>query len=643
MFGDDERPRGPRQTQLNVRVAVLGGIALVMFSVIFFRLWYLQVLSSGKYVKQAQNNQVRDISVQAPRGEIVDRNGQTLVKNRTALALQVRPVELPNHPVRRKQELQRLGKVAGIPYRKISHDIHVQEKQVPASPVTLKRDVPYDLVYYLRENARRYPGVTVDRVYVRQYPRGTLAAHILGYTREINPEQVKQPQFEGVQLGDQVGQAGVEATYDTALRGIDGASRIQVDAAGQPTGRVLQSRPPRPGDNLKLTISDPVQQAGESALGSFGGLPGAFVAMNVHNGQVLGMGSYPTYDPTFFTHPILPTAQYNALTAQTTDSPLTDRAMQGIYPTGSTFKPITSVAALESGKLTPSTTIDDTGSFNEGNITLHNAGGGAYGPLQLVTALQVSSDVFFYNVGAMLNTSDVHSGPLQTWAKALGIGQTTGIDIPGETPGLLPTPSWRNTLYKEGKTDRPWSYGDNVQLATGQGDLEADPLQMALAYAAIGNGGNIVRPHVGMEVTQQNGQVVQEINPAPQRHVDIKPEYRSVILQGIHEAAQSPGGTSYPVFGNYPVQVAGKTGTAVRYPYGYPGQEVDQSWYVVLAPYPNPKVVVAVTIERGGFGVQAAAPAAQKILTAYFNSHGRKIKSSGLTAPSSVAVTGNPY
>ena len=166
---------------------------------------------------------------------------------------------------------------------------------------------------------------------------------------------------------------------------------------------------------------------------------------------------------------------------------------------------------------------------------------------------------------------------------------------------------------------------------------------MALAYAAIGNGGNIVRPHVGMEVTQQNGQVVQEINPAPQRHVDIKPEYRSVILQGIHEAAQSPGGTSYPVFGNYPVQVAGKTGTAVRYPYGYPGQEVDQSWYVVLAPYPNPKVVVAVTIERGGFGVQAAAPAAQKILTAYFNSHGRKIKSNGLTAPSSVAVTGNPY
>jgi penicillin-binding protein 2 len=639
MFGDDERPRGPKQTQLNLRVAVLGGIALVMFSVIFFRLWYLQVLSSGKYVKQAQNNQVRDISVQAPRGEIVDRTGQTLVKNRTALALQIRPLELPNDPARRKQELRRLGQVAGLSYKKISHDIHVQEKQVPASPVTLKRDVPYDLVYYLRENDRRFPGITVDRVYVRQYPEGTLGAHILGYTREINPDQIKQPQFEGVQLGDQVGQAGVEASYDTALRGIDGASRVQVDASGQPTGRVFHSRPPRPGDNLKLTISDTIQRAGERALSS-DGLPGAFVAMNVHNGQVLGLGSYPTYDPSFFTKPILPTAQYNALTAQTTDSPLTDRAIQGGYPTGSTFKPITSVAALESGKLTPSTTIDDTGSFKEGSITLQNAGGAAYGPLQLASALQVSSDVFFYNVGAMLNTSDVHDGPLQTWAKALGLGQDTGIDIPGELPGLLPTPPWRNQLYKEGKTDRPWSLGDNVNLATGQGDLEADPLQMAVAYSAIANGGNIVRPHVGMEVTQGNGQIVQEINPAPQRHIDIKPQYRSVILEGIHEAAQSPGGTSYPVFGNYPVQVAGKTGTAVRYPYGYPGQEVDQSWYVLLAPYPNPKVVIAVTIERGGFGVQAAAPAAEQILNAYYLSHGRKIHATPPTA-GSIQVVGN--
>jgi penicillin-binding protein 2 len=420
---------------------------------------------------------------------------------------------------------------------------------------------------------------------------------------------------------------------------------VQVDAAGQPTGHILARRAPKDGNNLELSLSMPVQEAGEAAVRSFG-LPGAFVAMNVHNGQILGVGSNPTYDPSVFAKPVLTPAEAQAVfgtPGSDNPAPIYDRAIQGLYPTGSTFKPITSVAALESGKLTPSTVIDDTGTFQEGNITLHNAGGGAYGSLTLAPALQVSSDVFFYNVGADLNTSDTKNGPLQKWAKTLGLGHTTGIDLPGESPGLVPGPPWRNRLFKEHQTDRPWSYGDNVQLATGQGDLEADPLQMATAYAAIGNGGDVVRPHVGLEVTKPDGEVVQEVDPAPQRHVNISPQYRNVILDGIHAAAQSPGGTSYPVFGSYPVPVAGKTGTAVRYPYGYPGTEVDQSWYVVLAPYPNPKVVVAVTIERGGFGVQAAAPAARQILTAYFNSHGRHVKESAISAPSTITAAGNAY
>jgi penicillin-binding protein 2 len=644
MFRDDgERTRQP--AQLNLRVAVLGGIALVLFSIVFFRLWYLQVLSSAKYVKDAQNNQVRDITVQAPRGEILDRSGQAMVKNRTALSLQVHTIELPAKPHKRKAELQRLGGVIGMPYSKIQRDIHVQHKQVPASPVTLRRDVPYDLVYYLRENQDRFPGVSVDRVYVRSYPDGTLAAHVLGYVREIDAAQLKEPRFAGVKPGDQVGQAGVESTYDAVLRGINGMERVQVDAAGQPTGHILARRAPKEGSNLKLTLSKPVQEAGEAAVSSFG-LPGAFVAMNVHNGQILGLGSEPTYDPSLFAKPVLTKAETQSIfgtPGASNPAPIYDRAVQGLYPTGSTFKPITSVAALESGKLTPSTVIDDTGTFSEGGITLHNAGGGAYGALTLIPALQVSSDVFFYNVGQWLNTSDTRNGPLQKWAKALGLGHTTGIDLPDEQSGLVPGPPWRNRLYKQHKTDRPWSYGDNVQLATGQGDLEADPLQMATAYAAIGNGGNVVRPHVGLEVTKSNGQVVQEIDPAPQRNVDINPTYRRDILEGIHEAAQSPGGTSYPVFGSFPVPVAGKTGTAVRYPYGYPGQEVDQSWYVVLAPYPNPKVVVAVTVERGGFGVQAAAPAARQILTAYFNAHGRHIKAAGISAPSTITAAGNAY
>ena len=645
MFNEREKPLVPAQFAL--RVAILSAGALVMFSVIFFRLWYLQVLSGSKYLKQAENNQVRDITVQAPRGEIEDRTGQVLVSNRTALALQVQPTRLPQSKKKQRIEFLRLSQVTGISTKKIETQIRKQTRQLPANPVTLERDVGYDLVYFLRENQAQFPGVTVQRVYVRQYPKGTLAAQILGYVREVSEAQLKEPRYHGLQPGDQVGQSGVENTYDSVLRGVNGMTRVQVDAQGRPTGGVLNQTQPKPGDNLRLTIDDRVQAAGEAALRSFS-TPGAFVAMDVHDGEILGLGSSPTFDPTIFTHPVIPPSTFQQLTSQTTGAPLTDRATQGLYPTGSTFKPITATAALESGVMTPTTTIVDGGSFTEGGITLHNAGGGAYGALQLPQALQVSSDVFFYNVGAMLYREWQQTGDevQQKWASDLGIGHPTGIDLPGEVAGLLPTPAWRNQLYKEHQTDRPWSEGDNVNLAIGQGDLQTNPLQMAEAYATIANGGDVVRPHVGMEVDDQQGRVVQEIDPAPQRHLAINPSYRSAILEGIHLAAQAPGGTSYPVFGNFPIPMAGKTGTAQRL-----GQN-DQSWYVALAPYPNPQIVVAATIEQGGFGVQAAAPVARQILESYFNVHKQQAKQAGGKVPSQgpiqagaspAGAAGNPY
>jgi len=656
MFGERERPLMPAQFAL--RVAILSGFALVMFSIIFFRLWYLQVLSGDKYLKQARNNQVREVTVRAPRGEVLDRQGKVLVDNRTALALQLDPTELPRSHRRRTEEFARLGQVIGMSPKEISKQLHEQTKELPANPVTLRRDVAYDLVYYLRENQAAYPGVDVERVYVRNYPDASLGAQIFGYVREVTEQQLKEPRYQGLIPGDQVGQSGVENTYDNVLRGTNGLTRVQVDAAGQPTGGVLSETQAKAGDNLMLSIDTPVQRAGEAALSSFG-TPGAFVAMNVRDGEILGLGSSPTFDPTIFTKPVIPPATYRQLSSQTTGAPLTDRAIQGLYPTGSTFKPITAIAALESGVMTPSTTIVDGGSFTEGGITLRNAGGGAYGALQLPQALQVSSDVFFYNVGAMLyrEGNDVQ----QKWAADLGIGHPTGIDLPGEVAGLLPTPAWRNKLYKEAQspnspgganiisgqdpTDRPWTMGDSVNLAIGQGDLQADPLQMAVAYAAIANGGDVVRPHVGLEVQDPRGGVVQEINPGPQRHLDVNPQSRQAILEGIHMAAQSPGGTSYAVFGNFPIPMAGKTGTAQR-----PGQG-DQSWYVALAPYPNPEIVVAATIEQGGFGVEAAAPVARRILDAYYNTHKQAAKSAGGKVPSHGSIqagpaggaAGNPY
>ncbi len=603
--------RNPRiGNRMALRIAVVGGVAVVLFAVVFFRLWYLQVVSGGKYLAEANNNRTREVRVSAPRGTILDRNGKPLVENRTSLALQISPRKLPPDPAERHTELARLGSLTQMAPRQVRRTMRRALRLDPSAPVTLRRDVGFHLVYYLQENAARFPGVQVQRVFVRRYPDGALAAHILGSVGEVSERELRGGGNRGLQPGDEIGQAGVEYSYDRYLRGHAGATRIQVNALGQPTphGRLV-SKPPAPGDNLELTIRSDVQAAGEAALAAQG-LPGAFVTMNVHNGQILGMGSFPTFDPSVFTRPMTQ-SQVNALYRDPVSAPLTDRAMQGLYPTGSTFKLITALAALSDGVITANTPITDNGGYTAGGITFHNAGGAAYGTLSLIPALQVSDDVFFYTLGARMNgTLD-----LQRWAHALGIGRPTGIDLPGAATGLLPTPSWRDQLYRKQLTDRPWSVGDNILLATGQGDLQTNPLQMAVAYATLGNGGTVVTPHVGMQVNDAAGRVVREFDPPARRHVHIDPAYRAAILQGLHDAAQSPGGTSYAVFGGFPVPVAGKTGTAQRPPHP------DQSWYIVLAPYPNPQIVTAVTIEGGGFGADSAAPAAEQILSAYFKKH----------------------
>lgn len=608
---DDRSRAGSR---LSLRIAVLGGFALALFAILFFRLWDLQVISGDKYLVEAKNNRTREYKVIAPRGEILDRNGGVLVDNRTSLALVLDTAKLPADPARQRAELTQVGQLAHMSLPKLKKTIREGEQVAAGAPVTLRRDVGYDLVYYLEENQRRFPGVQVQRVFVRRYPDASRAAHVLGSVGEVSEAELKEPPYKGLEPGDEVGQGGVEYTYDRYLRGRPGLTRIQVDARGQPTpGGQLVSKPPSPGDNLKLTIDPEVQSAGESALAAQG-LPGAFVTMNVRNGQLLGLGSFPTFEPSVFTHPMTQ-SQVNALFRDPVAAPLADRATEGLYPTGSTFKIITALAALESGEITPQTSIVDGGSITVGGEKFQNAGGASYGSLTLVPALQVSSDVFFYELGLKM----WNSGELQRWGHKLGIGRPTGLDLPGQTEGLLPSKQWRDKLYREGETERPWSAGDNIQLATGQGDLQTDPLQMAVAYAALANGGTIVTPHVGMEVDDAAGRVLKEFAPPPRRHVHIDPTYRADIMEGLHEAAQTPGGTSYSVFGGFPVPVAGKTGTAQRPPHG------DQSWYIVLAPYPNPRIVTAVTIEEGGFGVESAAPAALQILESYFNKQATEI------------------
>ena len=604
--------------QFHGRVAVIGVLGLIMFAVIFFRLWYLQVLSGDRYLAEAQGNRFREITVQAPRGEIRDRDGKPLVTSRTALALQVRAEELPQSAKRRGEVLRRVAEVAGMDAAKVRKEIREQTEELPSSPVTLKDDVPIELVYYLRENQARYPGVTAERVYVREYPRGTLAAHLLGHVREINEEQLQEPRYQDLQPGDEIGQEGLESAYDHVLRGLNGSTRVQVDASGLPTGRAASVQEPEPGNDLVLTIDSDLQAVGEAQLASFG-LPGAFVAMDVNNGEVLAMGSSPTFDPSILAQSNVSKAEAESIYGDpddesSTGAPNFNRAIAGGYPTGSTFKPITALAALDAGRLSTDEIIHDDGAYplGDGNV-LHNAGDAVFGPIALERAMQVSSDVFFYTLGGRLQEEIEDEEYLQDWASQLGLGDTTGIDVPGEAPGLIPSPEWRNDLYRQGLTDRPWSFGDNVNLAVGQGDLQADPLQMAVAYAAIGNGGTVVTPHVGMRAEDPAGRVVQEIKPPPQRQVDIDPEWQRTLMNGLTAAAMEPEGTSYPVFGEpgFPIDVAGKTGTAERPP------NPDQSWYVALAPADDPQVVVAFTFEGGGFGADTAAPATRALLTEY--------------------------
>ncbi len=637
MYLDNDR-RPTLTPQLAVRVALFGGIALAAFAVIFFRLWFLQVLSSDAYVKEARGNQLREIRVQPPRGAIVDREGRVLVTNRVGLAVELTPEKLPHDRGERMALYRRLGRVLEMRPRAIQRRVKAQFKELPFSKATVKTDVPRDVVMYIEEREEKFRGVEVDPVFLREYPHKELGAHLFGYVGEVTADDLKDPRYRGVESGDRVGQAGLEAEYDSFLRGRSGATRVRVDALGNLRG-YLKRKAPRQGSQLRLSLDLDVQRAGQEALAGGTG-KGAFAVMNIHNGEVLGLGSEPSYDPNLFAK-VVRQSDYDRLTDKENGDPLTNRAIASGYPTGSTFKLITATAALQSGLITPDTPLNDPGELTVGDQVFENAGHVAHGVLSLRQALTVSSDVFFYQLGRDMNEKGM---PLQHWARELGIGRKTGIDLPEEGPGFVPGPKWRDREYakflkckertnptpteislgKCGWQDRPWSVGDNVNLSVGQGDLAANPLQMAVAYATIANGGRVLRPRLGQRIENSLGQAEQDLEAPTARKLKIAPEYRSAILDGLRGAASAPGGTSTPVFATFPVAIAGKTGTAEK-----GAGRADQSWYVALAPWPDPKYVVAVTDEAGGFGADTAAPMARRILAELFNVHEEQLVQGG--------------
>ncbi len=599
-----------KPNRMALRIAVVGGVGVTLFAILFFRLWSLQIIEGSENLAQAKNNRTRSTKIVAPRGKILARNGAVLVDNRTSLALQVDTSKLPAEEAARQAELKEIGELVHLKLPQVEKRIEEEEKVVAAgAPITVRRDVGYDLIYFIEEHPGKFPGVSVERVFVRNYPDEDEAAQVLGHASEVSEEELEKGPYKGLEPGEVVGHEGVEASYDSVLRGTPGTSRYSVNALGEPTpGGKLTSTPPKPGENLKLTINPAVQEAGEQALSERG--PGAFVSMNIHTGEILGMGSYPTFDPSIWTN--ISQKQLNALFSEENGEPIFNRAVEAAWPTGSTYKIMTGLAGLENGYITGSTVVDDNGYIELGTQKFENSEGEVNGPITLTHAYEVSSDVYFYKLGArMWDTND-----LQDWSHKMGIGDPTGIDIPtgASAEGLVPSKKWRDELFEAGGTERPWSQGDDVQLAVGQGDLQTNPLQMAVAYSTLGNGGTVVTPHLGLEVQDAAGRVLREIDPGPRRHVKINPESRALIMEGLHLATSGPGGTATSVFSEFPIPIAGKTGTAERY-----GHAMNMSWFISLAPYPNPNVVTVVVIEEGGFGAESAAPANKQILEAYFH------------------------
>ncbi len=600
-----------RPNRMALRIAVVGGVAVALFAILFFRLWTLQIINGPENLAEAKSNRTRATKIVAPRGKILARNGKVLVDNRTSLALQVDTSKLPGEEAARNAELKEIGELVHMKLPQVLKRLEEEQKVVAAgAPLTLRKDVGYDLVYYIKEHPGKFPGVTVEQIFVRNYPHEDEAAHVVGHTGEVSEEELKAGPYKGLEPGEMVGKEGVEYTYDKVLRGTPGISRYQVNALGEPTqGGRLRSTPPKPGDNLKLTINPAVQQAGEAALAERG-LPGAFVTMNIHNGQILGLGSYPTFNPTVWTKPMTQ-KEYEHLAGEGEGEPIFNRATESAYPTGSTYKLMTALAGLEDGYITGNTLVEDHGYIEVGTQKFENSEGEILGTINVVHALEVSSDVFFYKLGERM----WENNDLQNWSHKMGIGNPTGIDLPQAegTDGTVPGKKWAEEEIEAGNEYvEPWGPGQNVQLATGQGYLQTDPLQMAIAYAALGNGGAIVTPHVGMEIQDSAGRVLKELEPGPRRHVKIKPETRQLIMEGFHDATSGPGGTATSVFAEFPIPIAGKTGTAERVGHG------NQSWFISLAPYPNPNIVTVVTIEEGGFGSESAAPANKQILEAYF-------------------------
>ncbi|HEX2043601.1 MAG TPA: penicillin-binding protein 2 [Acidimicrobiales bacterium] len=609
-----------------LRMGVLGVVVISLFAALLARLWYLQVLAAPELRVEAQQNSVRVVVTEAVRGRILDRNGKVLVDNRVVDAVTISRDEANRNP----GVLARLSVVLGVPEAELRRRVD-DDRFSPFKPAPIAEEVPEEKLIYIREHQADFPGVDVVALTRRNYPAGPLAAHLLGYVGEINDRELAARKDAGYKAGDTIGKSGVEAAYETELRGQPRIEKLEVDSKGQVLG-VLGVQPAVPGRDVQLTVDLDAQRLAEESLAEglerarsswdrntakyFLAPAGAIVVLDPRGGSVVAMASYPSYDPREFVNGISE-SRFRQLQDPAGYFPLNDRALQGLYAPGSTFKLVSGLAAMRNGLVSARDTILDTGSIQVGNPPriFRNARGQVNGRINMAQALTVSSDVFFYEMGKNL-WEGRRFGPtaMQEVAVDLGLGARTGIELPFEVDGRIPTPESRRKLHDanpQAFPTRDWFTGDNMNLAVGQGEVVVTPLQLATAYATFANGGTVYAPRVAGSVLDPDRRGVRPVPVREVRRVELPPSIRQPLLDGFKGVVSDPDGTAFGAFAGFPLNrfpVAGKTGTAEVF-----GKQ-DTALFSAFAPADNPQYVVTVVMEESGFGAAAAAPVARRVL-----------------------------
>jgi penicillin-binding protein 2 len=612
-----------------VRTSIIGVVVFALFSALFARLWYLQVAAADQFHAAATSNAIREIREPAPRGRILDAQGNVLADNRVENDI---TVDRKISPADKKRVLKKLSVLLGTPVAQL--EVNLKDPRIsPYTPVPVATDVQYDKLAWVAEHKQELPGVRAEAVPVRRYPNGSFAFHELGYVGEINADELKSQEPKGAYaLGDIVGKSGVEQSYETDLRGRAGVRRVEVDASGRVI-RTLSETPPRPGHDIRLTLDMNTQKIAESALGqgllsartakdtaykkgfkTLSAPAGAVLVLDVATGSVVAMASNPTYDANQFVHGI-PEATWKTLQDKASGFPLLNRTVSGQYAPGSTFKLMTAIAGITAGDISPTRTINDSGSYAYATDPDHPfKGEGAPGRVDLNHALAVSSDVYFYTVGGDLYYRWKHQQPggdaLQTTARAWGFGSSTGVSLPNEAVGRIPDAAWKQQIHNENPTAFPyadWLPGDNILSAIGQGDVLVTPIQLASAYATFANGGTRYSPRLADAVYDANGHKIRDLPAIDIGHVDV-PD-RDTILAGLTGVVEYSKGTAASAFAGFPKGLAaGKTGTAQ-----VQGKQ-NTSWFVGLTPAAAPKYVVLAVVEEGGYGAQTAAPIVRAVM-----------------------------